>query len=85
MYKQGLFIGFEGVLIAVACVCLNIFHPSVCFKEMMDGEGGLHSFIDKKVKVQGMKDGGTTADAEVSKEVSEAVLKASGESQAESA
>jgi hypothetical protein len=41
MYRQGLFIGFEGVLIAVACVSLNVFHPSVCFKEMMEGEGGL--------------------------------------------
>jgi len=47
MYKQGLFIGFEGVLIAVACVALNIFHPSVCFKVMMEGEGGLRAPIKK--------------------------------------
>jgi len=47
MYKQGLFIGFEGVLIAVACMALNIFHPSVCFKEMMEGEGGLEMSIKK--------------------------------------
>jgi RTA1 like protein len=38
MYKQDLFIGLEGVLIAVACVALNIFHPNVCFKDMMETE-----------------------------------------------
>lgn len=41
MYRQDLFIGFEGVMIIVACLVLNCFHPSLCFKEMMDGKGGL--------------------------------------------
>lgn len=43
MKRQGLFIGFEGVMIIVACLGLNVFHPSFCFKEMMGAEaqGGL--------------------------------------------
>ncbi|OIW31238.1 RTA1-domain-containing protein [Coniochaeta ligniaria NRRL 30616] len=43
MYRQDLFIGFEGVMIAVACLVLNVFHPSLCFKELMDGAGGIGS------------------------------------------
>jgi len=41
MANQGMFIGFEGVLIIVACLALNVFHPSFCFREMMEGEGGI--------------------------------------------
>lgn len=40
MGRQDLFIGFEGVMIVVACFVLNVFHPSVCFREMMEGAGG---------------------------------------------
>jgi hypothetical protein len=58
MYRQGLFIGFEGVLIAVACVSLNVFHPSVCFKEMMEGEGGLRTLKKKSMKL-GRDENGT--------------------------
>jgi hypothetical protein len=43
MYRQDLFIGFEGVMIAVASLVLNVFHPSICFREMMDGQGGIGS------------------------------------------
>lgn len=43
MFRQDLFIGFEGVMIAVACLVLNVFHPSLCFKELMDGKGGIGS------------------------------------------
>jgi hypothetical protein len=43
MYRQDLFIGFEGVMIVVASLVLNVFHPSLCFKEMMDGQGGIGS------------------------------------------
>lgn len=39
MRRQDLFIGFEGVMIIVACLVLNVFHPSICFKEMMKSEG----------------------------------------------
>ncbi|KAI1101507.1 RTA1-domain-containing protein [Jackrogersella minutella] len=36
MARQDLFVGFEGVLITVAVWVLNIFHPSLCFGELMD-------------------------------------------------
>lgn len=39
MRRQGLFIGFEGVMIAVACLVLNIFHPNFCFKELISSRG----------------------------------------------
>lgn len=42
-YRQDLFIGFEGVMVIVACLVLNFFHPTVCFREMMEGEGGIGS------------------------------------------
>jgi hypothetical protein len=42
-FRQDLFIGFEGVMIAVACLGLNVFHPSFCFGELMDGKGGIGS------------------------------------------
>jgi hypothetical protein len=38
MKRQDLFIGFEGVMIIVACVVLNVFHPSIFFGSMMDGK-----------------------------------------------
>ncbi|KAK0729857.1 RTA1 like protein-domain-containing protein [Lasiosphaeris hirsuta] len=59
MKRQDLFIGFEGVMIAVACVVLNVFHPSVCFATMMDGAGGLGS----KKKAKGEK-GESSSDAD---------------------
>lgn len=40
MKRQDLFIGFEGVMIVVAVLVLNVFHPSVCFGGMMDGKVG---------------------------------------------
>ncbi|KAI0384507.1 RTA1-domain-containing protein [Hypomontagnella monticulosa] len=36
MGRQDLFVGFEGVMITVAVWVLNIFHPSLCFGELMD-------------------------------------------------
>jgi len=43
MARQDLFVGFEGVMVVVACLVLNIFHPSLCFKEVMEGQGGINS------------------------------------------
>jgi hypothetical protein len=40
---QWLFVGFEGVMVIVACLALNIFHPAVTFREAMTGFGGLGS------------------------------------------
>ncbi|UNI24012.1 hypothetical protein JDV02_009792 [Purpureocillium takamizusanense] len=39
--KQGLFIGFEGVLIVVAVYALNVFHPVLCAPELFEVGGGL--------------------------------------------
>ncbi|CAJ2511224.1 Uu.00g068490.m01.CDS01 [Anthostomella pinea] len=35
MKRQDLFIGFEGVMITVAVLVLNVFHPSLCFRDLM--------------------------------------------------
>ncbi|EJT79167.1 hypothetical protein GGTG_04255 [Gaeumannomyces tritici R3-111a-1] len=40
MARQDLFIGCEGVMIAVACLVLNVFHPALCFGEMLSDDGG---------------------------------------------
>lgn len=39
MADQGMFIGFEGVLVAVAVVALVVFHPAVCARELFEGGG----------------------------------------------
>jgi len=43
MKRQDLFIGFEGVMIVVACAVLCVFHPALCFRELLEGHGGLGS------------------------------------------
>jgi hypothetical protein len=40
---QWLFVGFEGVMVIVACFSLNVFHPAIMFKEGMAGAGGVGS------------------------------------------
>jgi hypothetical protein len=47
---QWLFVGFEGVMVIVACVALNIFHPAFCFKEGVTGLGGIGSRWGKSKK-----------------------------------
>ncbi|KAI1844239.1 hypothetical protein JX266_009530 [Neoarthrinium moseri] len=34
MRKQGMFIGFEGVMVVVAVLVLNVWHPNLCFQGM---------------------------------------------------
>ena len=41
--QQWLFVGFEGVMVIVACFALNFFHPAITFKEGMVGAGGVGS------------------------------------------
>ncbi|KAK2018253.1 RTA1 like protein [Colletotrichum eremochloae] len=36
MARQDLFIAFEGTMIAVAVLALNVFHPAFCGKELLD-------------------------------------------------
>ncbi|POR38621.1 Sphingoid long-chain base transporter RSB1 [Tolypocladium paradoxum] len=55
--KQGLFIGFEGVLIVVAVLALNVFHPGICAPELFEGGGGLKGvwFTRRKSQHEGEK------------------------------
>ncbi|KAL6917861.1 hypothetical protein ACHAP8_000235 [Fusarium lateritium] len=42
MGDQYMFVGFEGILIVVAVVVLNIFHPAICMRELLElDDGGL--------------------------------------------
>ena len=41
--QQWLFVGFEGVMVIVACFAMNGFHPALTFKEGMIGAGGVGS------------------------------------------
>ena len=41
--RQWLFVGFEGVMVIVACFALNVFNPAFTFKEAMTGLGGIGS------------------------------------------
>lgn len=54
--NEGLFIAFEGVLIVVAVLVLNVFHPSIAFGEVMDGK------YQKMVKSR-KEDAGSSEDA----------------------
>lgn len=50
--QQGLFIGLEGVMVLVAVIVLNIFHPAFCFMDGVDGLGGLGSIWGSKGRRQ---------------------------------
>lgn len=68
--KQWLFLGFEGVLVGVACLVLNVWHPAYCFREGVEGKGGLGS--KKRVareerereKVEGVVGSGSASDVD---------------------
>jgi hypothetical protein len=63
--QQWLFLGFEGVMVIVACFALNLFHPSLMFKEGMVGAGGVGSGKknrrEQKEKVDGAVSGSGSA------------------------
>jgi hypothetical protein len=44
MGHEDLFIGFEGGLIVIAVVTLNIFHPAICMRPVMLSGGGTKGF-----------------------------------------
>jgi hypothetical protein len=48
--QQWLFVGFEGVMVIVACFALNVFNPAFAFPGGMQGAGGLGT--SKKMKKQ---------------------------------
>lgn len=53
--QQWLFVGFEGVMVIVACLALNLFHPAFTFVEAMEGAGGIGSA--RRFKKQQKKSG----------------------------
>ncbi|KAH8594146.1 RTA1 like protein-domain-containing protein [Bisporella sp. PMI_857] len=67
--QQWLFVGFEGVMVIVACFALNLFNPAFTFSEAMTGLGGLGT--KRKIKKQQKEAGlvgersASTSDAEV--------------------
>ena len=70
--RQWLFVGFEGVMVIVACFALNVFNPAFTFKEAMTGLGGIGS-KRKLRKQQREKDAApaqssSNSDVEASKE-----------------
>jgi hypothetical protein len=68
--KQNLFIAFEGVMVVIAVLALNLFHPAFCFTEGMEGAGGIGSGrkqrrADKKARKNAEKNAsGSTSDVE---------------------
>ena len=48
--RQWLFVGFEGVMVIVACFALNVFNPAFTFREAMTGLGGIGS--NRKMRKQ---------------------------------
>ncbi|KAF5670636.1 Rta1p-like protein [Fusarium heterosporum] len=56
MGDQYMFVGFEGILIVVAVVALNIFHPALCMKHLLElDDGGLKDlwcFRSRKSKTE---------------------------------
>jgi RTA1 like protein len=60
---QNLFIAFEGVMVIVACLALNAFHPAICFREGVEGLGGLGS--KRKAKESEKGTSGSNSDVEM--------------------
>jgi hypothetical protein len=61
--RQWLFVGFEGVMVIVACFALNLFNPAFAFKEAMTGLGGLGS--KKRMARQEKAAGGSSSNSDV--------------------
>lgn len=60
MGDQYMFVGFEGVLIVIAVVVLNIFHPAICMRELLElddgGLKGLWGFRSRKNRAVARED-----------------------------
>ncbi|KAH7316605.1 RTA1 like protein-domain-containing protein [Stachybotrys elegans] len=61
MQREDLFIGFEGVLIVVAVLALNVFHPAVCLGEVFvlppepSSRGGIFGIFRRNRQPEEMK------------------------------
>ncbi|KAM0202358.1 hypothetical protein ACHAPI_001546 [Fusarium lateritium] len=60
MANQSMFVGFEGILIVVAVVVLNIFHPALCMKELLElDDGGLKGLWGLRSRISMPKESGS--------------------------
>jgi hypothetical protein len=64
--REDLFVGFEGVMIVVATLVLNIFHPAFCVRPVLDAGGGWGK-QKKAAVIQGRGKSETNSDVEVAK------------------
>ena len=48
MQNEDEFIVLDGVMIAIATVCLTVFHPGYCFPEMQMHQKNLPAHVEKK-------------------------------------
>ncbi|KIE01391.1 parasitic phase-specific protein PSP-1, partial [Metarhizium majus ARSEF 297] len=65
MADQDMFVGFEGVLIVVAVLALNVFHPGICAKELFAVGGGLKGcWCMRRKKGAAAKDARSLSDGE---------------------
>lgn len=69
--RQSLFVGFEGVIVGVACLVLNVWHPAFCFREGVEGLGGLGTSRRRKrenaVEEEGAVASGSGSDVDAGK------------------
>ncbi|KAG9243415.1 putative sphingoid long-chain base transporter RSB1 [Calycina marina] len=67
--KQWLFVGFEGVMVIVACFSLNLFHPAYTFVDGMEGAGGIgagrKARKQKKMTAKGAQNSGSGTASDV--------------------
>jgi hypothetical protein len=63
--QQWLFVGFEGVMVIVACLALNIFNPAFTFRAAMEADAGGLGY-KRRMKKQAKKSGGVVAMSESS-------------------
>lgn len=63
MKRQNLFIGFEGVMIVIAALVLNVFHPAIACKAIIEQDaGGLNIAFWRKKKPVAEGEGAASGD-----------------------
>jgi len=68
---QWLFVGFEGVMVIVSCLVLNVYNPAIMFKDAMEGLGGIGSKKKALKQENAEKNSGVTGDNSRSASASE--------------
>ena len=60
--KQNLFIAFEGVMVVVAVLALNVFHPAFCFANKANTIGGHGGKVSEESSETGVVHGSERAE-----------------------